>query len=150
MDVKPIPDGYQTVIPYLIVPDPAAGGRVPQRAFAATEMHRMKQPSPARSGTPRSRSATRSIMMGQARGEWPPMPCGIYLYVDDTDAAYARALEAGATTVMAPADQFYGDRNAGVKDAAGNLWWMATHVEDVSPEEMKRRHEARLKGQAAA
>ncbi len=66
----------------------------------------------------------------------------IYLYVEDTDAAYQRALKAGATSVMEPADQFYGDRNGAVKDASGNEWWIATHVEDVSPEEMEKRAKA--------
>jgi len=64
--------------------------------------------------------------------------------VDDTDARYKRALGAGAVSVMEPADQFYGDRNAGVIDPTGNLWWIATHVEDVSPEELARRAKAKM------
>jgi PhnB protein len=79
------------------------------------------------------------VMMGEARGPWPAMPCAIYLYVNDTDAVYRRALAAGATSLMEPADQFYGDRNAGVKDPCGNFWWIATHKEDVSPEELQAR-----------
>lgn len=73
--------------------------------------------------------------------------CSLYLYVNDTDAVYQRALQAGATSVMPPADQFYGDRNAGVKDASGNFLWIATHIEDVSPEELERRFEAYMKKQ---
>lgn len=64
------------------------------------------------------------------------------MYVEDTDAVYAKALAAGAVSLMEPADQFYGDRNAGVKDPFGNNWWIGTHVEDVSAEEMQRRLDA--------
>jgi uncharacterized glyoxalase superfamily protein PhnB len=67
------------------------------------------------------------------------------VYVSDTDAVYKKALAAGATSVMEPADQFYGDRNAGVQDASGNMWWIATHVEDVLPEEMEKRAAAQMK-----
>jgi uncharacterized glyoxalase superfamily protein PhnB len=75
------------------------------------------------------------IMMAEASlSMMGPMPVAIYLYVDDTDAVYKKALQAGAASKMEPANQFYGDRNAGVKDEFGNSWWIATHIEDVSPE----------------
>ena len=61
------------------------------------------------------------------------------VYVSDTDAIYKRALQAGATSLTEPADQFYGDRNASVQDPSGNRWWIATHKEDVSPEELAKR-----------
>ena len=67
------------------------------------------------------------------------MPCALYVYVPDTDATYQRALKAGGVSTMEPSNQFYGDRNAGVRDECGNLWWIGTHIEDVSPEELKRR-----------
>jgi len=63
----------------------------------------------------------------------------LYVYVDDVDATFQRALAAGAMSVQAPADQFYGDRSGGVKDLFGNLWWIATHIEDVPPGELQRR-----------
>ncbi len=63
----------------------------------------------------------------------------INLYVPDTDALYHSAIAAGATSIREPANQFYGDRSGGVRDVCGNEWWMATHIEDVSPEEMERR-----------
>ncbi|MBI4484106.1 MAG: VOC family protein, partial [Acidobacteria bacterium] len=72
------------------------------------------------------------------------------LYVNDTDAVYRRALRAGATSMMEPADQFYGDRNAGVKDPFGNHWWIATHKEDVPREELAKRAEAFMKQQGLA
>ena len=62
------------------------------------------------------------IVMGEPMGEFNPIPGSIYLYVTGTDAVYKRALQAGATSMMEPADQFYGDRNAGVKDSSGNIW----------------------------
>jgi len=85
------------------------------------------------------------IMMGQASEEWKAIPAMLYIYVPDTDSVYQKALDAGAVSVMEPSDQFYGDRNAGVKDENGNLWWIATHVEDVTPEEMARREQEFMK-----
>jgi PhnB protein len=86
-----------------------------------------------------------AVMMGEPMGEQQPRPATLYLYVNDTDAVYQRALQAGATSLMEPADQFYGDRNAGVQDVFGNYWWIGTHKEDVSPEELKKRAEAHTK-----
>ncbi len=71
------------------------------------------------------------------------MPGMIHLYVDDVDAAYKRALQAGAISINGPTTQFYGDRTATVKDSSGNQFWVATHVEDVSPEEIQKRMKAR-------
>lgn len=73
------------------------------------------------------------------------MPSSIYLYVPNIDATYRQALEAGAISLMEPADQFYGDRSAGVRDPFGNHWFIATHIEDVSAEELTRREQAFLK-----
>jgi PhnB protein len=89
------------------------------------------------------------IMLGDAMGdELPPMPSMIYLYVEDADATYQRALRAGATPTMEIADQFWGDRAGGVKDPTGVHWWIATHKEDMPPEEMKRRAEEFMSQQA--
>ncbi len=86
------------------------------------------------------------IMLGQpAPGQ--ETHAMIHLYLPDTDATYKRALAAGATSVREPADQFYGDRSAGVRDEFGNQWYIATHIEDVSPEEMDRRM-AKMKASA--
>ena len=79
-----------------------------------------------------------TLLVAEARG-FGPHPGFLYVYVEDCDAAYRRALAAGAESMMAPADQFYGDRNAGVRDAAGNIWWIARHIETVPPEELRRR-----------
>jgi uncharacterized glyoxalase superfamily protein PhnB len=85
------------------------------------------------------------VMMGEADGKWKPMPTMIYLYVKDADAAYKRAFRAGGASVMKPADQFWGDRHGGVKDRWGNQWWMSTHIENVSPAEVKRRGQEMMK-----
>ena len=82
------------------------------------------------------------IMLAKACGEMGPMPAMIHLYLNDADATYRAAIEAGATSVQEPTDQFYGDRSGGVKDACGNLWWIATHKEDLTPEELRKRSEA--------
>jgi uncharacterized glyoxalase superfamily protein PhnB len=79
------------------------------------------------------------VMMGEANEKHPPMPAMLNLYVKDCDAVYRKALEAGGVSVAPPTDHFYGDRSAGVRDGSGNLWYVSTHKEDVSPEEMKRR-----------
>jgi hypothetical protein len=79
------------------------------------------------------------VMLTDGGGSWQPMPAVLYLYVPDADATYRRALAAGATSVQEPTTQFYGDRHGGVKDPSGNIWWIATHVEDVSPEEVQAR-----------
>jgi PhnB protein len=144
MAVKPIPDGYHTVTPYLTVQGVSKLIDFLKQAFEAREIERMTQPD----GTimhAEVRIGDSVVMMGEARDQWKPVPGAIYLYVNDTDAVYKRALRAGATSLMEPADQFYGDRSAGVKDPSGNYWWIATHQEDVPPEELKRRAETALK-----
>jgi PhnB protein len=149
MPVKPIPEGYHVVTPYLIVPGVARLIDFLKQAFDATEGERMEAPD----GSIRHvevRIGDSHIMLGESNAQWGPMPTSLYVYVPDTDATYRRAIEAGATSVMAPANQFYGDRNAGVKDASGNIWWIATHVEDVAPDEIKRRAEAQYKKSSGA
>ena len=80
--------------------------------------------------------------MGEPSNESEAIPALLYLYVEDVDAAYKRAIEAGATSLREPEDQFYGDRSAAVRDACGNQWWLATHVEDVPADEMQKRASA--------
>ena len=85
------------------------------------------------------------VMMGEASREFPAMPGSIHLYVKDADANDQRALKAGAKSLREPADQPYGDRSAGIKDPVGNVWWISTHIEDVSLEEFEKRQKARAK-----
>lgn len=81
------------------------------------------------------------IMVFQANEQWQAQPFSVYLYVEDCDKVYAQAVAAGAMSLMEPADMFYGDRNAGVRDAWGNEWWIATHKEELSLEELRKREE---------
>ena len=143
MAVKPTPEGYHTVTPYLTVQGAAKLIDFLKQAFGAQEVFRTMGPD-GTIGHAEVRIGDSVVMMAESRGEWKPMPGAIYLYVSDTDAAYKRALQAGATSLMEPADQFYGDRSAGVKDPSGNYWWIATHQEDVPPEELKKRAEAAM------
>ena len=141
MAVKPIPDGYHSVTPNLLVAGAAKLIEFTTRAFGATLRHRMENPD----GTimhAEVKIGDSIVMMGDARGQCQPMPTSLYLYVTDADAVYKRALEAGATSTMAPADQFWGDRTAAVRDPTGNVWMIGTHKEDVPPAEMKKRAEA--------
>ena len=138
MTVKPVPEGYHTLTPYLIVDDVDGLIDFLKAAFDATEKERMPGKD-GRTGHADVLIGDSHVMMGRAQPEWPAQPCMIYVYVPDTDAAYARALAAGGTSVQEPADMFYGDRNAGVKDPTGNSWWIATHREDLTPEELARR-----------
>lgn len=136
--VNPIPDGYHTVTPYLIVPDATAMLSFMERAFGAQVTSRHNDAG-GRVMHAEARIGDSRVMLGEATAEWAPMPCMLHLYVDDVDAWFRRAVDAGARPVREVADMPYGDRSGGVVDAWGNQWWMATHVEDVSPEEMERR-----------
>jgi uncharacterized glyoxalase superfamily protein PhnB len=149
MAVKPIPDGYHTATPYLVARDAEQLLTFLKDAFGAKEIDITRH----QDGTIWHGDVTvgdSHIMLSQASERFPAMPCALYLYVPDTDATYRAALAAGATSTMEPADQFYGDRNAGVKDAQGNMWWIGTHVEDVPPDEMERRVKAAAAQRAAA
>ena len=146
MAVNPIPEGFHNVTPYLVVREVPKLLDFLKQVFKAQEIMRMPTPD----GTimhAEVRIGDSPIMMGEARGEHKPMPGSIYLYVDDTDATYQRALQAGGTSLMEPANQFYGDRGASVVDPVGNHWFIATHIEDVQPEELARRAEAYMKQQ---
>ncbi|HMZ81442.1 MAG TPA: VOC family protein [Acidobacteriota bacterium] len=140
-NVKPIPDGYHTVTPYLVVENPANLLEFLTSAFDARVTFASRH-SDGSVGHAEVKIGDSMIMIGPAGPQSQPMPSMLYLYVPDTDAVYAQALKAGGVSIMEPANQFYGDRNAGVKDHFGNQWWIATHVEDVSPEELEHRAKA--------
>jgi len=146
MPVKYIPDGYHTVTPYLTVDDAAIQINFLKAAFNAQITFEMKDPQ----GNVRHaelRVGDSMLMLGQARDDWKSRPMSFYLYVSDVDAAYKSALAAGGKSLQEPANQFYGDRSGGVEDPQGNYWWVATHVEDVSSEEMEKRHKAAMSQQ---
>lgn len=143
MAVKPIPEGYHSVTPYLVVQDAAKLIDFLKDAFGGEERERLPRPDGG-VGHAEVKIGDSIVMMGDASPEFGPMPTMIYLYVNDADAVYNRAVRAGAASLEEPSDQFYGDRRAGVKDQFGNLWYIATHTEDVPPEEMGRRAQAAM------
>jgi uncharacterized glyoxalase superfamily protein PhnB len=147
MSVKPVPDGYHTVTPYLTVDDAALQIDFLKRALNAQVKYEMKDDQ----GNVRHAEVSVGdsiLMIGQARDQWKSRPMSFYLYVPDVDALYKSALAAGAKSLQEVTTQFYGDRSGGVEDPQGNYWWIATHVEDVSPGELERRHREALSKQS--
>ena len=120
MTVKPIPDGYRSVTPYLVVEGAARLIEFLKRAFGAEETERLAAPG-GLIGHAEVRIGDSVVMIGDAHDDSTAMPASIYLYVAHVDAAYRRALDAGATSLNAPENQFYGDRG-GVIDPIGNRW----------------------------
>jgi PhnB protein len=149
MAVKAIPDGYPEVTPYLSVDGAAAAIDFYAKVFGTTERMRMGGPG-GRIGHAELQLGSSLIMLADEfpeGGQVGPRKVGgtpvtISVYVEDVDAVFARALEAGATEVRPVADQFYGDRLGAFEDPFGHRWSVATHVEDVPPDEMARRAEA--------
>ena len=138
--VQPIPDGYHTVTPYLLVDDADGMIEFLERGLGATLLDRHDGPD-GRMMHAALQLGDSKLMMGQAAAEWPAMPAMIHLYVEDADALFRQAVAAGGEVLREPENQLYGDRSGGVKDPSGNQWWISTHVEDVSAEEMARRQE---------
>jgi PhnB protein len=138
MAVKSIPDGYHTVTPYLIVESADKLLTFVKQAFAAEETVRMAGPDGS-VGHAEVRIGDSVVMLADATEQSPALSAMLHLYVEDCDATYQRALDAGATSVRELKDEFYGDRMGGVRDPFGNQWYVATHVEDVSGEEMAKR-----------
>jgi PhnB protein len=152
MATKPIPEGYRTATPYLIIKGAAEAIEFYKRAFGATEMLRMADPQ-GRVGHAEIRIGDSVMMLADehpAMGYRGPRALGgssvsILLYLEDVDAVFERAVRAGAKALRPVANQFYGDRSGTLEDPFGHVWTIATHVEDVPPEEMRRRAEAAMK-----
>ena len=154
MAVKPIPDGYHTATPYLIVSGAAAAIEFYKKAFGAVELFRMAGPD-GKIGHAEIKIGDSPIMLAD---EHPQMgarsaktiggsPVFLMLYVENVDALAAQATAAGAKAVRRLQNQFYGDRSGTFEDPFGLSWTIATHVEDVPPDEMKRRAEEMMKKQ---
>jgi PhnB protein len=145
MAVKAKPEGYHTVTPVVVVAGAAKLIDFAKQAFGAEEM--MRAPGPGGAIMHAEIKVGDSIIMlsDPMRGE--SMTASLYLYVDNADAVFKRAVAAGATSDMEPTDMFWGDRMGSLKDPFGNHWTVATHKEDVSPEEMGKRMEAFMKQQ---
>jgi PhnB protein len=151
MATKPIPEGYHTVSPYLAVDDAAEAIDYYKRAFGAEETLRMEAPG-GKIGHAELEIGDSHVMLSdpfpQASTK-PPKELGgtsasVFVYVEDMDAVVQQAVDAGATVTMEVADQFWGDRFGSITDPFGHSWSIATHVEDVSPEEMAERGKAAM------
>ena len=146
-NVKPIPDGYEGITPYLICRNAEAAIDFYKRAFGAEELYRIG--GPGMIGHAEMKIGNRIFMLAD---EFPPLaqspetvggsPVSLYIYVEDVDAFTAKAIGEGLEVLKPVSDQFYGDRSGMVSDPFGHVWSIATHVEDVSPEEMQRRMQA--------
>lgn len=138
MPVQFKPEGYNTVTPYLVVEGAAAVIDFAVNVLGAKELLRMPGPS-GTIGHAELQIGDSKVMLADAPSADKLSPAMLHLYLEDSDAAYRRALAAGATSLREPTNEFYGDRVSAVRDTAGNQWYFATHVEDVSEEEMARR-----------
>jgi len=140
MSVKPIPEGYHTITPYLMVKGAGEFIEFTKKAFGAKELYRMSGDK----GTimhAEVQIGNSRFMLSEATSTNPPSQIMLHLYVENTDDVFKQAIKSGAESIREPADQFYGDRSGGVKDKFGIQWWISTHVEDVPPEEMQQREE---------
>ncbi len=152
MAVKPIPEGYHTLTPYLVVNGAATALEFYAKALGATELYRMADPS-GKVGHAEMRIGDSRFMLADEHPEvgavGPRAHEGhsvtFLVYVKDVDAAFARAVAAGAKPVRPVEDQFYGDRAGTLEDPFGHQWTLATHVEDVPPDELERRARDRAK-----
>jgi PhnB protein len=146
MPVKPIPDGYHTATPYLVVHDAAAAIEFYKKAFNAEEIGRFATPD-GKVGHAEIRVGDSPIMLAdecpqfgaRSAKSFGGTPVSIMLYVRDVDAVYQQAIAAGATVLVPVSNKFYGDRSGCLTDPFGHQWTISTHVEDVSHEEVKRR-----------
>jgi PhnB protein len=138
MNHKPIPAGYHSITPFISVEGAADLIEFLKTVFAAEEDERIVMPDGA-IGHAEVVIGDSRLMLCDVKGDCGPRPASLYLYLEDMDSAYRRALEAGATSTLEPTDQFWGDRQATVKDRFGNEWHLATRVEEVAPEELQRR-----------
>ena len=154
-EVKRVPEGHHTVTPYLMIKGAARAIDYYKRAFGAEEMMRMADPDGRVRHAEIRIGDSRLMISDEFPEEFPQFrsaesmggsPMNIYLYVEDVDALCRRAIAAGGQEIEPVADQFYGDRRGGVRDAFGYVWWIATHKEDVSLEEIRRRAAAAGRG----
>lgn len=136
--VKPVPDGYHTVTPFLLSQNASGLIDFIKKAFDGKVNYMMKSDDGViRHSTVKIGNSM--VMIADGTGRNKKMSCMLHIYVDDVDAVYEQALKAGGKSLREPEDQFYGDRSAGIEDEWGNQWWIATHIEDVNDEEIEKR-----------
>ncbi|HZR27746.1 MAG TPA: VOC family protein [Terriglobales bacterium] len=146
--VSPVPKGYNSITPYLIIKGAAQAIDYYKKVFGATEVFRMDQPdgkvghAELQIGDSRIMLADENPKMGQgytSAASIGSSPVSLYLYIPDVDRVVERAVAEGAKTIKPVQDQFYGDRSGFIQDPFGHFWGIATHVEDVAPQEMAER-----------
>jgi PhnB protein len=155
MSIRPIPEGYHSVTPYLIVRGGADALEFYKKAFGAVELFRFPAPD-GKIGHAEIKIGDSPIMLADEHPEMGYVgpqtiggsPVSLMIYLDDVDTVFNRAIEAGATVREPVQDKFYGDRVGGLTDPFGHIWHVATHKEDLSPEEMERRAKAASGGGA--
>jgi len=147
MTVKPIPDGYHSITPYLMIDGATQAIEFYKRAFGATEVFKMDMPD-GKIGHAEILIGDSRIMMADDCGQESPFrnprssgssSVGLHLYVDDVDQVFAQAVNAGAKVIKPVQDQFYGDRTGALEDPFGHVWFIATHKEDLSQDEIRKR-----------
>ena len=144
--VKPIPEGYHSVTPYLIIRDAARAIDFYKKAFGASEVMRMPAPG-GKIGHAEIRIGDSHVMLADESPEMGHLspqsvggsPVGLMVYLENVDDVFARAVAAGAKVKQPVENKFYGDRSGSVEDPFGHHWHVSTHIEDVSPEEMEKR-----------
>ena len=156
MPTQPIPEGYSTISPYLAVDDAAEAIAYYKKAFGAEETVRMDAPD-GRIGHAELKIGDSHVMLSDPfpqASTTPPKELGgtsasVFMYVEDVDAVVQKAVDAGATVTMEVEDQFWGDRFGSITDPFGHNWSIATHVEDLSPEEIEERGRSAMAGMSA-
>jgi PhnB protein len=152
MKVNPIPEGYHSVTPYLMIKGASEAIEFYKRAFDATELFRLVAPN-GMIGHAEIKIGDSSLMLADPCEEGAfrnprslgGSPVALHVYVEDVDAQFAQAVSAGAKVVKLVQDQFYGDRTGTLEDPFGHIWFLATHKEELTPEEINRRAEALFK-----
>lgn len=157
MATQPIPEGYSTISPYLAVDDAAEAIAYYKKAFGAQETVRMDAPD-GKIGHAELKIGDSHVMLSDPfpqASTTPPKELGgtsasIFMYVEDVDAVVQTAVDAGATVTMEVEDQFWGDRFGSITDPFGHIWSIATHVEDLTPEEIEERGKAAMAAMSAS
>jgi uncharacterized glyoxalase superfamily protein PhnB len=138
LPVKPFPEGYPTVAPYILLDDAGKFITFMTTVFGAKIREKLVRQD-GRIGHAELCIGDSLMMLGESPQLEKRTPIMLYIYVQDVDATFERAVQAGATVMSAPANQFYGDRAGSITEPCGNILWIATHVEDVSSDELQRR-----------
>ncbi len=138
MKPHPIPEGFRSITPYLKLPNANRLVEFLKKAFGGVERGRLLKPDGALLHA-EVLIGDSLVMVHEAPSQWTPKPSTLYLYVEDADAVYQRAIEAGAASLSEPRNMYYGDRVACVTDVSGNDWWIATRLENPTIEELQRR-----------